>query len=126
MTYITGSHGFIGTHLLKRLGNAKRLSIGEVVHGKLHDDDNLFFLSTYGNMAHHHNHGTMIQANVADLLLVLNLFSAWLCYMSSSSVTLQVQTPYSRTKRAAEEILLALPESQSCIVRPFSVTGIGE
>ena len=69
----------------------------------------------------------MVKANVQDLLTVLNGFSGqWFCYMSSSSVTLPVQTPYSRSKRAAEEILQALPELKSCIVRPYSVTGRNE
>jgi len=101
-----------------------------VEHGRMvYDDaDKLFLLSTYGNMAHHTDHMMMVSANVADVLWWLGqgVVKGWFCYMSSSSVTLPVQTPYSRTKRAAEEILQALPELKSCIVRPYSVTGVGE
>src|SRR3990167_3657624 len=49
--------------------------------------------------------------------------------MSTSSVRLSIQTTYSRTKRAAEEILLAYMERHNvpiCIIRPYSVTGVGE
>jgi nucleoside-diphosphate-sugar epimerase len=83
-------------------------------------------LSAYGNMVHHCSPVMMVRANVRDVLTMLRGFKGWICYMSSSSVTLPVQTPYSRTKRAAEEILQALPDLQSCIVRPYSVTGVGE
>ena len=50
-------------------------------------------------------------------------------YLSSSSVNLRFQTVYSRAKRAAEEVLLALLETEgfpAIIIRPFSVTGVGE
>jgi nucleoside-diphosphate-sugar epimerase len=77
-------------------------------------------------MANHSDHQMMVKANVSDMMKMSYWFGGWFCYMSSSSVTLPVQTPYSRTKRAAEEILQALPEVKSCIVRPYSVTGVGE
>lgn len=122
---VTGSRGFIGSCLMKKLNGAGAIYHNEIVHGHAYNADRLFFLSTYGNMAHHVGRRKMIKANVEDLLTVLNGFSGWVCYMSSSSVLLPVQTPYSRTKRAAEEILQVSP-SESCIVRPYSVTGVGE
>lgn len=128
---LTGSGGFIGGLLGEKLrgigdGSTKFLQHKDIIHGHSYNSDRMFFLSTYGNMAHHDNHPMMINANVVNMLTVLNGFTGWFCYMSSSSVTLPVQTPYSRTKRAAEELLQALPALQSCIVRPFSVTGCGE
>lgn len=110
---------------MKKLPNAKSLEHHEIAYIRF-NSDLLFFLSTYGNMAHHSDYQMMVNANVSDLITVTGLFDGWLCYMSSSSVTLPVQTPYSRTKRAGEEILQALPELKSCIVRPYSVTGVGE
>ena len=129
-TLVTGSGGFIGSCLVAKLGlthmKPSCLTHKDIIHWRSCDTDKLFFLSTYGNMAHHSVHKMMVQANVSDLISVLSGFTGWICYMSSSSVTLPVQTPYSRTKRAAEEILQALPELKSCIVRPYSVTGVGE
>lgn len=127
---ITGSSGFIGSRLKAKLDDLddsiltlshENISVGWKAAG-----DRCFFLSTYGNMSHHTNKAEMVKANVGDLLMIVNFYDGWFCYMSSSSVTLPVQTPYSRTKRAAEEILQALPELKSCIVRPYSVTGVGE
>jgi nucleoside-diphosphate-sugar epimerase len=125
-TVITGSTGFIGSHLMKRLPDAKALSHYDIIQGHSYNCGRMFFLSTYGNMASHRLERMMLDANVGDLIVVLKGFEGWMCYMSSSSVTLPVQTPYSRTKRAAEEILQALTVYQSCIVRPYSVTGVGE
>lgn len=122
--YVTGASGFIGQHLVPKLqGETKCLNFNQL--SVLGNSNKFFFLSTYGNMAHHSNHYEMIQANVLDLVRVMT-YPKWLMFMSSSSVLLPVQTPYSRTKRAAEEILQALPELKSCIVRPYSVTGVGE
>jgi nucleoside-diphosphate-sugar epimerase len=124
-TIVTGGRGFIGRRLVKKLPHAIPLPHQEIGRWERQSEE-FFFLSTYGNMAHHDNHERMIKANVSDLLTVLATFNGWMCFMSSSSVTLPVQTPYSRTKRSAEEILQALPEVKSCIVRPYSVCGVGE
>lgn len=126
-TIVTGANGFIGKYLCRKLNGVETLSHSEIIRGHSYNAEKMFFLSTYGNMAHHGYNQMIVQANVEDLLTVINGgFSGWLCYMSSSSVALPVQTSYSRSKRAAEEILQALPELDSCIVRPYSVTGVGE
>ena len=129
-SYITGANGFIGTVLRDRLMRLDHLPIIWIPHKEIRDNvirrGNLFFLSTYGNLAHHDNNRLMVDSNVEDLIAMTKSFEGWICYMSSSSVTLPVQTPYSRTKRAAEEILQSLPELETCIVRPYSVTGVGE
>ena len=125
-TIITGASGFIGSYLSKRLPDAAAFSRQSILYGHSYNPDKMFFLSTYGNMAHHNEYSKMVKANVQDLLTILNGFRGWICYMSSSSVLLPVQTPYSRTKHAAEEILQALPELDACIVRPYSVIGVGE
>lgn len=122
----TGSSGFLGKHLIKKLGGTNEIKHGHIKSEYFENGSTVYFLSTYGNMAHHADHYEMVKANVIDLLSVLKVYQGTLIYMSSSSVMLDVQTPYSRTKRAAEEILLALPEVKSAIVRPFSVTGVGE
>lgn len=123
---ITGSTGFIGRRLSEKIFGYN-LRHFEIRYGHSYLGEKFFFLSTYGNMAHHRSCEVIVKANVQDLITVLNGWNGeWFCYVSSSSVTLPVQTPYSRSKRAGEEILQALPELKSCIVRPYSVTGVGE
>lgn len=131
--YVTGANGFIGKKLIQRLGSSaisvphKSISTRS---GAYLPCEAFFFLSAYGNMAGQDISGMAIKANVLDVLSVLeNCYDIRsFVYTSSSSVTLPVQTPYSRTKRAAEEIIQSLPPygPARCIVRPYSVTGVGE
>jgi nucleoside-diphosphate-sugar epimerase len=132
MHFATGSSGFLGSHL------SKRLDIFPIPHEliratKITPFEYFFFLSSYGNLASQTDEDMTIKANLEDLLYVLKQlkdkkFKSFV-YMSSSSVALKQQTTYSRAKRAAEEILLAYMERHDvpiCIIRPFSVTGVGE
>jgi len=135
ITYITGASGFVGSHLIKALNEKSVICIPhkEIMETKLQPFDSLYFLSTYGNMYFHTDDRQILQANVGDLIHLL--LEAKSCgfksfiYISTSSVELPVQTIYSRTKKAAEEILLSFIEKYNlpiCIIRPFSITGIGE
>jgi len=135
MDYITGSHGFLGTHLLQALKGREVTAIphAKIKTTKLEPFDNFYFLSTYGNMYFHKDDKKIIQANVSDLIsMVLQVdgepFNSFV-YMSTSSVKLPKQTMYSRTKKASEEILLSFAEKYHkpfCIIRPYSITGVGE
>lgn len=135
MDYITGSHGFLGTHLLQALEDREVTPIphAKIKTIKLQPFDNFFFLSTYGNMYFHNDDKKIIQANVLDLVKIIlqvdgKPFNSFV-YMSTSSVKLPKQTMYSRTKKAAEEILLSFAEKYHkpfCIIRPYSITGVGE
>ena len=137
MIYVTGSSGFLGKHLLTKLSSPISIPHSKLSTIKLEDFDRFFYLASYGNLIEHDNgpDGTakVVKANVTDLCHVLDQairhkFKSFV-FMSTSSVKLQVQTTYSRTKRAAEEILLAYREKyhvQIIIVRPFSITGCGE
>jgi nucleoside-diphosphate-sugar epimerase len=132
MVYCTGSTGFIGKHL------AKKLDITPIPHDKissvkLKPFDYFFFLSSYGNLASHLDEDEIYEANVADLMRILHKIKGMkfksFVFVSTSSVMLKTQTTYSRMKRVAEEILLAYMERHDvpiCIVRPFSVVGVGE
>lgn len=133
--YISGN-GFVGKHLNKRL-NATLIPHSKLSSIILEPFERFFFLSGYGNLIEHDDgpDGTakVVKANVTDLCHVLDQairhkFKSFV-FMSTSSVKLQVQTTYSRTKKAAEEILLAYREKyhvQIIIVRPFSIVGVGE
>lgn len=133
--YVTGTSGFIGKRLVSKLeGSTIAIEHGDLNHQLslyLMPFRRFFFLSAYGNMAHQVDPKGMLTANVANLGMLLSQILAdgilpeSLIYVSSSSVTLPVQTPYSRTKRAGEEMVQAMP-IPGCIVRPYSVTGIGE
>lgn len=133
VTILTGAHGFLGKHLSERLGNFVSIPHEEIKTIRDLSFDRGFFLSTYGNMVTHTDENKIIQANVLDLITILSQVEfaqlQSFVYVSSSSVKLERQTMYSRTKKAAEEILLAYAEKYDapiCIIRPFSVTGVGE
>lgn len=131
--YCTGASGFLGSHLVKELTNLKSIPHKKIRLATLGPFSRFFFLSTYGNMAFHDDDKMIIQANLLDLVhmaseAVCHDFKSFV-FISTSSVKLKYQTLYSRTKRAAEEVLLALTEKHNvpfCIIRPYSITGVGE
>lgn len=132
MRYLTGGSGFVGQYLSRETG-AQSIPHAEIITFQLESFTHFYFLSSYGNMAHHTDEDAMYQANILDLIAVLQKikdidFQSFV-FMSSSSVKLKRQTTYSRFKRAAEEILLAFMERHNkpiLIIRPFSITGVGE
>lgn len=132
-TYITGANGFLGSHLTRKLDNFVPVSHRDVTTADFSDATRVFFLSAYGNMATHTNTQAVVRANILDLAHVLASVD-WkkiesFVFISTSSVKLKVQTTYSRTKKAAEELLLAYMEKYNApitIIRPFSITGVGE
>lgn len=132
MNYGTGLSGFIGSYLSKKL-DINAIPHELIQHTKLKPFDNFFFLSSYGNLASHNDEEQIFKANVEDLLYILrqirNVKFDSFVYLSSSSVMLKTQTTYSRCKKASEGLLLAFMERHDlpvCIIRPFSVTGVGE
>lgn len=131
--YITGASGFIGRNLKPRLGESVSISHENILKTDFSNATSVFFCSAYGNMSHHTDSSKIVQANVIDLAHVLSQINWKLIdtfvFISTSSVKLKVQTMYSRTKKAAEEILLSYMEKHDApisIIRPFSVTGVGE
>lgn len=132
MRYCTGSQGFIGSHLSKKL-DLTPIPHKKIQSIKLEPFDYFYFLSSYGNLASQTDEDQIYDANIADLIAILKQirgkrFKSFV-FMSTSSVMLRTQTTYSRMKRVAEEILLVFMERHDvpiCIIRPFSVTGVGE
>lgn len=134
LKYVTGANGFIGTHLTPKLGDFTAIPHDQIEIFNLQPFSQFYFLSTYGNMITHTDEEKILQANINDLIYIINKidtkkpFKSFV-FLSSSSVRLKRQTMYSRCKRAAEEILLSFMEKHDlpvCIIRPFSVTGVGE
>lgn len=135
MIYCTGSSGFLGKHLLKALKGKDVVCIphDKIASYKFEPYDYFYFLSTYGNMHFHEDSVKIFKANIIDLISILKktggqTFKSFV-FISTSSVKLRTQTMYSRSKKAAEEILLSCMEKYKapiCIIRPFSITGIGE
>lgn len=127
--YVTGANGFIGKHLAKRLYDQGNLvCIGhKLIHGyNFQPSKRFFFLSTYGNMSQHRDVEKMTTANVIDVLDVLNASDTeYLVFLSSSSVTLRVETLYALGKRTAESLIQSR-DIPYCIIRPYSVIGVGE
>lgn len=126
--YITGSHGFIGSHLMRRLEGQINVPLPYGTKSFQYFK-RFFFLSSYGNLSHQTEDDKIREANVHDLLKIISrIESGTFVFTSTSSVLLPVQTAYSRCKRAAEEILLSIqnPNIRVIIVRPYSVTGVGE
>lgn len=130
--YVTGASGFIGKHLVPKLkGKTVTIPHTHIKEYDFKDFKRFYFLSTYGNMAHHEDPLQILEANIVhpryviESILAKKLHCESFVFTSSSSVLLPVLTQYSVTKRAAEEMLqsTSLPY---CIVRPYTVTGVGE
>lgn len=138
--YLTGGRGFIGTRLQEELERTyPRSEVVCIPHAEIEDYellpfDQLYFLSSYGNLHATQTEDVAIwQANVGDLIFLLEKVKTMhfesFVYCSSSSVTLPTQIMYSRAKRAGEEIVLGYREKYNLplsILRPYSVTGVGE
>ena len=126
----TGSSGFIGQALCKELTKQ-----GHLVQSLPRDwkeipkFDWLFHLGAYGNMYYQDNRSEIFRVNVVRTfeLLEATKFLEYekFVYISSSSVTLPIQTLYSACKKAVE-MLIASYNKPIVIIRPYSVTGVGE
>ena len=129
----SGSHGFLGQALMKRLELPGREVLRLDRSGKVPKVDVVFDLAAYGNMAGHVGDPELIyEANLQRIVRTLKEIKGRktkLIYMSTSSVTLPKQTFYSASKKAAEELIkLAVHEwgVRVAIARPYTVVGRGE
>lgn len=141
---ISGSTGFIGSHLANTL-RKKGIRVVPLSH-ELFDDpiklrcfferekpDYIYHLAAYGNMAYQTEATQIFEANLLGTFMMLNQskhipYKAFI-NVSSSSVILPYQTMYSATKRGAEELCKAFVNEygkQIVSIRPFSVYGPGE
>lgn len=134
---VTGANGFIGSHLVKQL---KKLNheVETITHQKLrtlsddYDADQIYFLSSYGNMAGQTGKEEIFAANVDDFVNLtyhLSKRPKAIVYVSSSSVLLSHKTDYATAKMIGEGEVSRHSkayELPSIAVRPYSVYGPGE
>jgi nucleoside-diphosphate-sugar epimerase len=124
--------GFISSHLTQKLD-----SLGLEYKAIHHDEESpeeefdcVFYLAAYGNLFTQTNECMMLQANVYDLYERLKeiKYSKYI-HISTSSVTLPVQTMYSASKAAGEKICEGFAEThhkEIISVRPYTVIGTHE
>jgi len=130
---ISGSSGFIGSHLVQLLEQSGHEVIQLDRSGDVPPDvDVMYDLGAYGNMVGHK--ATPYRVYEANNLRIANTIERLdkktkFIYMSTSSVSLPNQTYYSASKKATEEMLRVAHETEGlkiAIARPFSVYGVGE
>lgn len=140
---ISGSNGFIGSHLKKYLSD-KGHTIYSIPREYLYapkfltkyiqtiTPDYVYHLASYGNMYHQTDKKEIYRANVtttANLLQANIENSAILTIVSSSSVHLPLKTHYSVTKGIVERLCNEYVRKYRKIVniiRPYSVYGTNE
>jgi len=130
----SGSHGFIGEHLVERLTqeNDEQLPPIRIARSGYIPRmvDGVFYLAAYGNLNGQVDSSQTYEVNlnrVVDALRnVPDRENSFFIYVSTSSVDLPHQTFYSASKRAAEEFLDIYSNKFDfpvAIARPYSVTG---
>lgn len=140
---ISGSSGFLGSHLVKALTERKyrilRIS-QELLYNpaelkeffKAEQPDYIFHLAAYGNMSNQEDVAMTVFANLLGTYNVLDA-SKEVDYkkfvnFSTSSVLLPQETFYSASKAGAERLANAFSQTGKPVltVRPFSIYGDGE
>jgi dTDP-glucose 4,6-dehydratase len=94
--------------------------------------DVIFDLASYGNMSGQNNIKETYKANLLRVMDMTtdnkNLKTKYI-FVSTSSVLLPKQTPYSLSKKSAEDFVKYMVDTyniKASIVRPFTVIGVGE
>ena len=134
ISVVTGSHGFIGEHLVRKLERSGHTVIRlERTAIPPKQFDYFFHLAAYGNHRSQQDIEEMKRANIDRTweLLRDSMDVPYVAFvnLSTSSVTLPVQTMYSATKHAGEHLCEAFVNKYDIpviSVRPSSVTGTGE
>lgn len=121
--FVTGRNGFIGRRVIDFLK-------GKEIVQTMTRGCTVVHLAAYGNHHFQTEADKIIQANIADLksLIDESLFLGVEKFynISTSSVTLPVQTLYSASKLLGETLINSLKDERFVNVRPYSVYGEGE
>lgn len=125
---ISGSNGFIGKHLVKRLEDWGYRIIRLDREGNLPKQvDYIFDLASYGNFNFHTDIQEIYRANVHRVVKLLSQVKKikGIVLTSSSSTLLPTKTFYSITKHAVEE-LAKIYDLPIVVARPSTIVGTGE
>lgn len=127
LNFINGSHGFLGSSLVNKIGEENVIRGGR--NGYISpDSDAVFSIAAFGNLASQRKDAKEIyKANLWRVFTEMEHLpeEARYVYVSSSSVARPTQNLYSLSKRAAEEYL-QLQDKKIAIMRPYSITGVGD
>jgi nucleoside-diphosphate-sugar epimerase len=124
--FLTGRSGFISGHVIAYLKEQ-----GHTIVDTMPEADVIVHLAAYGNHSHQNNIRDTVQANITDLYDLIKTarqigrFQKFY-NISTSSVTLKKQTPYSASKMMGETIVNSFGDERIVNVRPYSVYGPGE
>jgi nucleoside-diphosphate-sugar epimerase len=124
---ITGSHGFLGSELKRYLKTSNQKIIEGERNGYLPPDiDYVIACQSYGNMYGQNDSEKIWFANVTALENILRESDRLkkIIYCSSTSVSLSQQTQYSKAKNEGE--ILCAKNNKAIVIRPASITGVGE
>ena len=131
---VTGSNGLLGSQLVRKLEAQDHTVLrGDREGSILEDVDYIFDCAAYGNLYGQDSQTKTYQANIVRFNKLLRnarkMNYKALIATSSSSVTLPVQTHYSKTKKLME--LSAMTEfyrhnKPIAAVRPYTIYGVGD
>ena len=122
---VTGKNGFIGKHVCQFIKD-----IGGNITEELCYGCTVVHLAAYGNHYFQTESDKIIKANIIDLKKLIdeslqnNVEKFY--NISTSSITLPIQTMYSASKLFGETVINSLKDERFVNVRPYSVYGEGE
>ena len=128
--FVTGSNGFIGSNIVKRLDNWERLEAGNFHTLRFCKEPyQVIHCAAYGNHFTQRNANLIQLVNIDDTIKLLGFINdncVKFYNFSTSSVHLKHQTLYSISKMYIEKYIEQLNDPRIVNIRPYSVYGPNE